>query len=135
MSSSKPFSVNTTRFDPDKTFRFLVYFGTVETPVAGMNKVGAIKRDSDVIDYKEGGNAMIRKGLGRTKYDPITLERGVTHDPDFKDWADAAQELDQGSPVTSLAKLCAISASCCQRRRPAGPSLHRPSTGFPSTRR
>ena len=46
----------------------------------GVSKVSAIKRSSDVIEYKEGGNAIIRKGLGRTKYDPITLERGVTHD-------------------------------------------------------
>jgi phage tail-like protein len=105
MSSSKPFAVNTSRNDPYKTYRFLVYFGTDVTPVAGMSKVGAIKRESDVIEYKEGGNAIILKGLGRTKYDPITLERGVTHDTDFMDWADAAQQLDQGSPVTSLANL------------------------------
>jgi len=105
MSSSKPFAVNISRNDPYKTYRFLVYFGTDVTPVAGMSKVGAIKRESDVIEYKEGGNAIILKGLGRTKYDPITLERGVTHDTDFMDWADAAQQLDQGSPVTSLANL------------------------------
>ena len=67
------------------------------TPVAGVSKVGALKRSSDVIEYKEGGNAIILKGLGRTKYEPITLERGVTHDTDFEDWANAAQVLDKGS--------------------------------------
>ena len=92
MSSSKPFAVNTSRNDPYKTYRFLVYFGTDVTPVAGMSKVGAIKRESDVIDYKEGGNAIILKGLGRTKYDPITLERGVTHDRGFLKWASAVWE-------------------------------------------
>lgn len=101
----KPFSVNTNRFDPYKSFRFLVYFGDSTSPVAGMSKVTGLKRSSDVIDYKEGGNAIIRKGLGRTKYEPITLERGVTHDADFEDWADSAQALDKGAATTSLKNL------------------------------
>src|SRR5277367_7121801 len=99
------FTVNTSRFDPYKNYRFLVYFGTSTSPVAAVSKVSALKRSSDAIDYMEGGNGIILKGLGRTKYDPITMERGVTHDTDFMDWADAAQDLDQGSPVTSLANL------------------------------
>jgi len=102
---SKPFSVNTTRFDPYKAFRFLVYFGQDTSPVAGVSKVGGLKRSSDPIEYKEGGNAIILKGLGRTKYDPITLERGVTHDSGFQDWADAAQVLDKGAPTQSLKNL------------------------------
>src|SRR5229473_5490494 len=101
----KPFNVNINRFDPYKAYRFLVYFGTSTTPVAGVSKVGGLKRSSDAIDYKEGGNAIIRKGLGRTKYDAITLERGVTHDQDFENWANAAQVLDKGSPSTSLKSL------------------------------
>lgn len=101
----KPFSVNTSRFDPYKNYRFLVYFGTSTAPVAGVSKVGGLKRSSDVIDYKEGGNAIIRKGLGRTKYEPVTIERGVTHDKDFEEWANAAQVLDKGAPSTSLANL------------------------------
>ncbi|SRR6266542_3940237 len=101
----KPFTVNINRFDPYKTFRFLVYFGTSTTPVAGVSKVGGLKRSSDPIEYKEGGNPVILKGLGRTKYDPITLERGVTHDKDFEEWANAAQVLDKGAPSTSLDKL------------------------------
>lgn len=101
----KPFSVNVNRFDPYKTFRFLVYFGTSTQPVAGVSKVTGLKRSSDAIEYKEGGNGLIRKGLGRTKYDPITLERGLTHDSDFEDWANAAQVLDKGSPTQSLKNL------------------------------
>jgi phage tail-like protein len=101
----KPFSVNTARFDPYKNFRFLVYFQGVNDPVAGVSKVSGLKRSSDVIDYKEGGNSIIRKGLGRTKYEPITLERGVTHDPDFEQWANAAQVLDHGAASQSLANL------------------------------
>jgi phage tail-like protein len=102
---SKPFSVNTSRFDPYKAYRFLVYFGQSTTPVAGVSKAGGLKRSSDPIEYKEGGNAIILKGLGRTKYDPITLERGVTHDTDFQDWANAAQVLDKGAPNSSLKNL------------------------------
>jgi phage tail-like protein len=101
----KPFSVNIDRFDPYKTFRFLIYFGTSTTPVAGMSKATALKRSSDVIEYKEAGNMRIRKGLGRTKYEPITLERGLTHDSDFEEWANAAQVLDTGMPKQRLKDL------------------------------
>jgi len=102
---SKPFSVNVSRFDPYKTYRFLVYFGTGTTPVAGVSKISAIKRSADVVEYKEGGNAIIRKGLGRHKYEPITLERGVTHDDEFEAWANSGQVLDKGSPSSSLKNL------------------------------
>lgn len=101
----KPFSVNMDRCDPYKNYRFRVFFDTSTSPVAGVSKVSAIKRSNDVIEYKEGGNAIIRKGLGRQKYEPITLERGVTHDDSFEQWANAAQVLDKGSPNASLAKL------------------------------
>src|SRR6201994_2974696 len=99
------FPANMNRYDPYKTYRFQVYLGTGTTPVAAVSKVGALKRSSDVIEYKEGGNAIIRKGLGRTKYDPITLERGLTHDLTFAEWANAAQVLDHGSPSTSPKSL------------------------------
>ncbi|MCY1078696.1 phage tail protein [Archangium lansingense] len=102
---SMPFSVNMQRFDPYKNYRFLVYFGDATTPVAGVSKVSGLKRSSDPIEYKEGGNALILKGLGRTKYEPITLERGVTHDSTFEEWANAAQVLDKGAPSTALSKL------------------------------
>src|SRR5262245_29287767 len=101
----KPFTVNINRFDPYKNYRFLVFLGESTSPVAGVSKVSGLKRTSDVIEYKEGGNAIPMKGIGRTKYDPITLERGVTHDPDFEDWANAAQVLDKGSPKSSLSGL------------------------------
>jgi phage tail-like protein len=101
----KPFTVNINRFDPYKTYRFLVYFANSSTPVAAVSKVSALKRSSNVIEYMEGGNAMILKGLGRTKYEPITLERGVTFDTDFETWANAAQVLVNGDPSTSLAQL------------------------------
>ena len=65
---ARPFSVNTSRYEPYSTSRFLVYFGTSTEPVAGVSKVGGLKRSSDPIEYKEGGSPLSRKGLGRTKY-------------------------------------------------------------------
>lgn len=100
-----PFPANLTRFDPYKNFRFLVYFGTSSTPVAGVNKVGGLKRTTAPIEYKQGGSAIVLQGLGRTTYGTFTLERGVTHDTDFEAWANAAQVLDQGVPSQSLANL------------------------------
>ena len=103
---SKPlFPANINRFDPYKTYRFLVYFAKSTTPVAAVSKVSGLKRSSDVIEYKEAGNAVILKGLGRTKYEPVTLERGVTQDHDFEAWANYAQVLDHGAASTSLAHL------------------------------
>jgi phage tail-like protein len=102
---SKPFSVNTNRFDPYKNYRFHVYFGESTRPVAAISKVSGLKRTSDVIEYREGGNPIVLKGLGRTKYEPITLERGITHDDEFEKWANAAQVLDRGAASQSLKNL------------------------------
>jgi len=102
---SKPFTVNINRFDPYKNYRFLVYFGDSTEPVAGVSKVTGLKRTTEVIDHKEGGNAVVLKGVGRTTYEPVTLERGVTHDDSFERWANAAQELEKGEPRVSLGAL------------------------------
>jgi phage tail-like protein len=99
----KPFTVNINRFDPYKTWRFLVYFGTSTSPVAGVSKVSSLKRSSNVIEYNQGGDAITRKGPGRIKYEPVTLERGVTHDTDFEEWANAAQILDKGAAAPATA--------------------------------
>lgn len=101
----KPFTVNMPRLSPYSTSRFQLYFDTSTTPVAGVSKVTALTRSSNVIDYNEGGNPVTRKGLGRTKYEPVTIERGITFDTDFQDWANAAQVLDKGAPSTSLKNL------------------------------
>ena len=80
------FSVNATRFDPYKNFKFrLKWDGRY---VAGISKCSALKRSTEVVEHREGGDpSTSRKSPGRSKYEPITLERGVTHDPDFEKWA------------------------------------------------
>ena len=108
------FPVNTTRLDPYKSYRFLVYFGQSTTAVAGVSKVTALKRSSDVIEYKEGGNDIVLKGLGRTTYDPITLERGVTYDTDFITWADTRRNSTAARPPRRSPTCGAkFASSCC----------------------
>jgi len=86
------FTVNTNRFDPYKNFKFRVMMdGRV---VAGVSKVSALKRTTEVVEHREGGEpSRTRKSPGRSKYEPITLERGVTHDPDFEKWANKVWNL------------------------------------------
>jgi phage tail-like protein len=56
--------------------------------VAGVSKVSMLKRTTEVVKHREGGDeSSSRKSPGRTEYEPITLERGVTHDVDFEQWA------------------------------------------------
>jgi phage tail-like protein len=100
-----PFTVNVNRHDPYKNYRFVVYFEQSTSPVAGVSKVSGLTRSSDVIEYKEGGNPVTMKGIGRTKYEPITLERGVTHDTDFEEWANTAQLLENGIGRSTLGSL------------------------------
>jgi phage tail-like protein len=80
------FTVNPQRVDPYKSFMFRgLWEGRV---VAGVSKVSALKRTTEVVEHREGGDpSTSHKSPGRTKYEPITLERGVTHDPEFEDWA------------------------------------------------
>ncbi len=80
------FSVNSQRFDPYKNFKFrLKWDGRY---VAGISKVSALKRSTEVVKHREGGDpSSTRKSPGRTEYDAITLERGVTNDVAFEQWA------------------------------------------------
>lgn len=80
------FSVNTSRFDPYKNFKFRVKWDGKY--VAGVSKITALKRTTEVVKHREGGDpSSSRKSPGRTEYEPITLERGVTHDTEFEKWA------------------------------------------------
>lgn len=80
------FSVNATRFDPYKNFRFRVKWDG--RYVAGISKVSALTRSTEVVEHREGGAPSVaRKSPGETHYAPITLERGVTHDLEFEQWA------------------------------------------------
>jgi phage tail-like protein len=65
--------------------------------VAGISKVSALKRATEVVEHREGGDpSTSRKSPGRTKFDPITLERGVTHDKEFEQWANKVWNFGSG---------------------------------------
>ncbi|PTQ69194.1 phage tail protein [Pseudomonas sp. GV071] len=89
------FAVNTHRFDPYKNFKFRIKWDG--RYVAGVSKVGALKRTTEVVEHREGGDpSTSRKSPGRTKYEAITLERGVTHDLEFEAWANKVWHIGTG---------------------------------------
>ncbi len=89
------FTVNPQRLDPYKNFKFRVKWDG--RYVAGVSKVGALKRTTEVVKHREGGDASSsRKSPGRTEYEAITLERGVTHDKDFEQWANKVWNYGSG---------------------------------------
>jgi phage tail-like protein len=80
------FIVNAHRFDPYKNYKFHVKWDN--KTVLGVSKVGALKRTTEVVKHRSGGeNSTDHKSPARTTYDPITMERGITHDPEFENWA------------------------------------------------
>lgn len=80
------FTVNATRVDPYKNFKFRVKWDGAY--VAGVSKVSALSRKTEVVTHRDGGDpSTSHKSPGRTEYDAITLERGVTFDLAFEQWA------------------------------------------------
>ena len=89
------FSVNARRLDPYKNFKFRVKWDG--RYVAGVSKVGALKRSTEVVEHRNGGDpSTSRKSPGRSKYEAITLERGVTHDTEFERWANKVWNFGSG---------------------------------------
>jgi len=93
------FTVNTARLDPYKNFKFRVIVDGIV--VAGISKVSPLRRSTEVVQHRSGGDpSTSHKSPGRTEYDAITLEKGVTHDPTFENWANRVSshsgEIDLG---------------------------------------
>ena len=95
------FVVNAHRYDPYKNFKCLISWdGKV---VLGVSKVGALKRTTEVVKHRGGGeNSFDHKSPGRTSYEGLTLERGLTHDPEFEKWASSVHSY-AGDPTMDLA--------------------------------
>ncbi len=92
------FTVNAKRFDPYKAFKFRVKWDG--RYVAGVSKVSALKRTTEVVTHRAGGDpSSSRKSPGRSEYEAITLERGVTHDPEFEQWANKVWNFGAGAGV------------------------------------
>lgn len=88
----KGFVTNAHRFDPYKNFKFrLILDGR---PVMGVSKVSALKRTTEVVKHRDGGdNSTDRKSPGRTSYEAVTMERGITHDLEFERWANLVHSI------------------------------------------
>lgn len=97
---AKGFVTNAHRYDPYKNFKFRVLWD--EKVVLGVSKVGALKRTTEVVKHREGGdNSTDRKSAGRTTYEGISLERGITHDLEFERWANMVHQF-AGDPNMDL---------------------------------
>ncbi|MEM9903914.1 MAG: phage tail protein [Cyanobacteria bacterium P01_D01_bin.44] len=89
------FNVNAGRIDPYKNFKFRVKWDG--RYVAGVRSVGSLNRSTEVIEYRQGGDpSMVIKSPGQTSFDAISLERGVTHDIEFEQWANKVWNFGSG---------------------------------------
>ena len=89
------FTVNAQRLDPYANFKFRVKWDG--RYVAGVSKMGALKRTTEVVKHRNGGdNSSSHKSPGRTEYEAVTLERGVTHDTEFEKWANKVWNYGSG---------------------------------------
>lgn len=94
------FTVNTHRHDPYRTFKFQLLIDG--RPVAGLKKMGALKKKTEAIKWRTAGDPSHERILpGGTSYDPITLEQGLTHDPVFEAWAALVNNVE-GDAAMSL---------------------------------
>jgi phage tail-like protein len=94
------FSVNTHRFDPYRNFKFKIKWDNQY--VAGLNKCSALKKTTEMVEWREGGDpSTSRKLPGKTSYEAITLEQGITHDTTFEAWANLINNF-QGDAGMSL---------------------------------
>ncbi len=92
------FVVNAHRTDPYKNYKFNVWWDN--KPVMGVSKVGSLKRTTEVVKHRSGGeNSIDHKSPGRTSYEGITMERGITHDREFELWANKVHTYEGDSAM------------------------------------
>ena len=97
------FVVNPTRHDPYKSFNFRVKWDG--RYVAGLSKMSPLKRSTEPVIHRDGGDpSHERKSPGKTKFDAVTLERGLTHDTDFEAWAQLVHSLDSPMSLKNFRK-------------------------------
>ncbi len=94
------FAVNAHRYDPYRTFKFQILIDG--KPVAGLKKMGALKRKTETVKWRTAGDPSSERILpGGTSYDPVTLEQGLSHDPVFENWANLVNNVE-GDAAMSL---------------------------------
>jgi phage tail-like protein len=101
MGAADGFPANAHRYDPYKNFKFRILWGG--KTILGVSKISALKRTTEVVRHRSGGqNSYDYKSKGRTTYDAITCERGITHDREFEKWADMTTTYQGGDAATDL---------------------------------
>ena len=83
------FAVNPHRLDPYKRFKFQVIVDGEIVP--GVAYVSALSRQTEIVSFRSGSflNQLL-KAPGLTRFEPIVLKRGITHDTTFEEWAELA---------------------------------------------
>lgn len=95
------FPANAHRYDPYRTFKFQVVIGG--QAVAGLSKMTALKKSTEVVDWRYAGDpSHVRKLPGGSKYEPITLEAGLTHDKQFLELANRVNNIDGDGGMSLL---------------------------------
>ena len=94
------FAVNPHRLDPYRRFKFQVIIDGRVVP--GVCHVSSLRRHTATVEYRRGAFVShFLKSPGITRFDPIVLERGITHDTTFEDWAELVYHPD-GDAAMSL---------------------------------
>ncbi len=125
MSSTEMFPGNAKRHDPYRTFKFQVLIEG--KAVAGLKKMGTLKKTTEAVEWRTGGDpTRVSKLPGATKYEPITLEQGLTHDPVFEDWANLVNnyEGDRGMSLVGFRKEVVINVMNLQGQATISYKVH-----------
>ncbi|HWU96078.1 MAG TPA: phage tail protein [Sphingomonas sp.] len=95
-------SVSSTSQSPDPYLNFKFRIKWQGKYVAGLSKCSALKRSTEATPFREGGDPSTNRILpGQTKFEPITLERGMTQDLEFETWASQVWNYRAGQGMES----------------------------------
>lgn len=95
------FPVNAHRYDPYRTFKFQVLLGGAT--VAGLSKMGAIKRTTEAVKWRAAGDVSYQRIMpGGTSWEAVTLEQGLSHDPVFEEWANQVNNVEGDAGMSLL---------------------------------
>ena len=89
------FPANAHRYDPYRTFKFQVLIGG--QTVAGLSKMGALKRTTEAVKWRNAGDPSHQRSMpGGSSFEAVALEQGLSHDPLFQEWANAVNNVADG---------------------------------------
>lgn len=77
------------RVDPYKNFNFTV---SIDGITLGFSECTGLDAEVSVIEYREGGDHLVRKLPGLKKFTNITLKRGITDSLELYNWFKAIMQ-------------------------------------------